>query len=231
MQLVTLTILAHADEPVGSVRLAEAFLDAGLIAGDATAGRYLRKLDRSGLTRPISTKGRLITEKGRRRLAELRAAKQNHEQSARIVQAIKATDIDEAIELLYVRRAVEAEAARLAAIRATKEEIDQILALESAQGQDLSLGETRVNAFLAFHRLVARASHNRMLIAVAMMLLDETNDYSTSSPSPSRKGLPQSSPWTITQRPRRSGAATAEAAIARSFRPADRDGAPSSGVG
>jgi DNA-binding FadR family transcriptional regulator len=118
----------------------------------------------------------VITEPGRQRLAELRLARQRDEHSARIVQAITATEIEQVADLLYVRRAVEAEAARLAALRATDEERRQIVAAAEANLQDFARDDTRVPSTLSYHRAVARASHNSLLIAVAMMLLDEEHE-------------------------------------------------------
>jgi DNA-binding FadR family transcriptional regulator len=176
LELVALALLAELDEPVGSVRLAEAFVDAGIPVAEATAGRYLRRLDRAGLTRPVSTRGRVITDSGRQRLAELRLARQRDEHSARIVQAITATEVEQVADLLYVRRAVEAEAARLAALRATDEERRLIVAAADANLHDFARDDTRVPSTLSYHRAVARASHNSLLIAVAMMLLDEEHE-------------------------------------------------------
>jgi DNA-binding FadR family transcriptional regulator len=176
LELVALGVLAQAEEPVGSVRMAEALVDAGINIAEATAGRYLRKLDRAGMTFPITTRGRVITEKGHQRLAELRLAKRQDERSDQLVRAITTTGVDEVMDLLYVRRAVEPEAARLAALRATNEDVERISAIDSAYVQDWKHSETRVGATLTFHRSVARASHNQMLIAVAMMLLDEVHE-------------------------------------------------------
>jgi GntR family transcriptional regulator, transcriptional repressor for pyruvate dehydrogenase complex len=149
---------------------------AGINIAEATAGRYLRKLDRAGLTLPISTRGRVITEKGHRRLAELRLVQRQDKHSDQLVRAITATDVNEVIDLLYVRRAAEPEAARLAALRAASPGVARISAIDSASAEDWKQSETRVGATLAFHRSLARASHNQMLIAVTLMLLDDAHE-------------------------------------------------------
>jgi DNA-binding FadR family transcriptional regulator len=177
VERTTLARLIDANEPVGSVRLAEALVEAGFEVAEATAGRILRRLDRAGLTLPLTTKGRVITPKGRQRLAELRVAKEHDTHQVRLVDAVRTRDVDEVMDLLHVRRLVEVEAARLAALRATDQDIAQLTAVDSTQLRDFSKDEpSRVEAARHFHRLVAQVSRNRVLIALAMILLDEAND-------------------------------------------------------
>ena len=177
LELTALTLLAEADEPIGSARLAEALRQAGIPVAEATAGRYLRQLDERGLTRALPAKlGRVITEAGRQRLRELRLLQRQDEHGARVLRAVNTNQIDELIDLLYVRRAVEVEAARLAARRATGDELARIADLSARHVHDVGVGRDTVEPSMQFHRLVAEASHNRMLVAVALLLLDPAHD-------------------------------------------------------
>ncbi len=177
LELTALTLLAEADEPIGSARLAEALRQAGIPVAEATAGRYLRELDERGLTRALPAKlGRVITAAGRERLRELRLLQRQDEHGARVLRAVNTNEIDELIDLLYVRRAVEAEAARLAARRATGDELARIADLSARHVHDVGAGRDTVEPSMQFHRLVAEASHNRMLVAVALLLLDPAHD-------------------------------------------------------
>lgn len=177
MELVALELLAEADEPVGSARLTETFRRAGIMVAEATAGRYLRQLDEHGYTRSPSVKtGRVITEAGRRRLAELRVIERQEHHGARVLDAVQATELDELLDLLYVRRAVEVEAARLATTRATEAEIARLAAYAEAHIHDAGEGHEIAEPSMNFHRMVAEASHNRLLIAVTLLLLDPAND-------------------------------------------------------
>jgi DNA-binding FadR family transcriptional regulator len=177
MELTALALLGGASEPIGSARLAEAFRLAGISVAEATAGRYLRQLDERGLTRALGVKlGRVITDAGRERLEELQRLRRHDEHGARLFRAVDTTEIDELMDLLYVRRAVEAEAARLAARRATEEELACIEAVSSHHVREVSIGHDTVEPSMNFHRLIAEASHNRMLLAVALLLLDPAND-------------------------------------------------------
>lgn len=177
MELATLALLAGASEPVGSARLAEALRQAGIGVAEATAGRYLRQLDERGLTRSLGTKlGRVITGAGRERLAELRRLRRQDEHGARMLRAVAATEIEGLIDLLHVRRAVEVEAARLAATRASDAELAHLADCSRRHVHEVGAGGDTVEPSMGFHRLVAEASHNRMLIAVALLLLDPANE-------------------------------------------------------
>lgn len=177
MELVTLTVLAEAEEPVGSIRLMETFHRTGIMVAEATVGRYLRQLDERGLTEsPNAKKGRLITAAGRQRLAQLQILQRQDRHGARLQDAVKATDLRELIDLLYVRRAVEIEAARLAATRATDEEIAQLATFAEAHIDRVSEDHEITEPSMNFHRMIAEASHNRMVIAVTLLLLDPAND-------------------------------------------------------
>ncbi len=177
IELAALALLAESADPIGSVRLAEVLRQGGIAVAEATAGRYLRHLDERGLTRALAGKrGRVITEAGRARLAELRDSRRQDEHGARMRRAVAATEVDELVDLLRVRRAVETEAARLAAGRATDEELAQIAAISRRHVHDVGAGRDTVEPSMHFHRIIAEASHNRMLIAVALLLLDPANE-------------------------------------------------------
>ncbi|MBX6341399.1 MAG: FCD domain-containing protein, partial [Thermomicrobiaceae bacterium] len=177
MELAALMLLDRAEEPVGAARLAQALREAGIPVAEATAGRFLRYLDERGYTRVQSTtRGRLITEAGRQRLGQLRLLQRQDEQGAQVVRAARATAIDELIDLLYVRRVVETEAARIAASRASDEEIARIWDFTEAHVHEAGEHRDTLEPSLSFHRMVVDASHNRMLIAVARLLLEPAND-------------------------------------------------------
>ena len=177
MELTALGLLERSAQPVGSARLAGVLREAGIPVAEATAGRYLRRLDERGLTRTKGPKlGRVITEAGRRRLGELRRLRRQDEHGARVLRAVNGAEVGDLVDLLYVRRAVESEAARLAALRATDEELERIGVLSAFHVREVGEGRDSVEPSMRFHRAVAEASHNRMLVAVGLLLLDPAND-------------------------------------------------------
>lgn len=100
------------------------------------------------------------------------------EQSAVLIGAATPIDVHELIDLLYTRRAIEPEAARHAALRATDEERQAIRDAANAHFHHVMggvVGTEHAAAALEFHRLVASASHNKMLAALASLTLDSSN--------------------------------------------------------
>lgn len=82
-----------------------------------------------------------------------------------------------------VRRALEVEAARLAAVRRTQDDLDACATALAARdaaadlgrasrGWDLSWGEPWVRADVAFHQAVVAAAHNPMLLEMYMEMAD-----------------------------------------------------------
>lgn len=176
-ELIALELLADSDRPIGASALKRTFAGVGIEMGEATAGRFLQHLDGRGLVRSQGPKqGRIITPKGRRRLADLRLMKRQDRVGGDLLKAIQTVDLDDLIDLLLVRRAVEVEAARLAAVRATAEELATISEQAAHHLADVPVTQAITAPAMDFHRLVAEASHNRVLITVIQLLLDPTND-------------------------------------------------------
>lgn len=181
LELLALELLVASDGPVGAMRLAETFQKAGHDLAQATAGRFLRQLDLKGFTRADGGKrGRTVTEPGVQRLRELREKLMLRERGTRLLRAATISDLSDLRELLLVRRAVECEAARLAATRASDAELDEILAHGRALREEVNSGRVPDSeSSVGFHRMVAEASHNPVLISVAMVLLEPQNAFLT----------------------------------------------------
>lgn len=177
LQLIALSTLAEAGQPVGSMRLAEAFQQAGHDLAQATAGRFLRQMDVLGLTDGEGGKrGRVITEKGLARLEELRGKMTLRQNSSRLMDAATINDLSDLHELLLVRRAVESEGARLAAERASDAELAEIVKLAQSHVRDVRAHRVPdAETSQRFHRCIAEASHNPVLVSVALVLFEPAN--------------------------------------------------------
>lgn len=175
MQLIALRVLAEAEGPSGALSLAGAFRSAGIDVAEATAGRYLRQLDERGYTRSLGKRGRVLTEAGERRLTELLQSGSLAAHGARVTAAAGGSTIEQLVDLLRVRRAVEIEAAGLAAQRASEAEIEEI-AQAAMHHIDCVETSSRVEFSHNFHALISRHSHNEMLAAMTTMLLDPRHD-------------------------------------------------------
>jgi len=165
--------LAASPGPMGCWRIRAALQGARIVASEATAGRLLRQLDHQGLTRALGSRGRVLTDKGRRHLAALERAQRRHTCHNDLLQAVRAENIEDVCDLLTARRAVEAETARLAAQRATAADIRRIEAAVRRHIQEMRSGGARLDHNRAIHHLIAQASRSRILQAVVNVLLQE----------------------------------------------------------
>ena len=159
--------------PIGCWHIRSALQAVGIIASEATAGRLLRGLDLQGLTRAIGSRGRVLTPKGRRHLATLEHARRRHSYHSDLLRAVRVETVEDVRELLTARRAVEAETARLAALRATKNHIRQIEQAVHRQIEETRRPGVAIEHNRATHGLIARASRSRILEAVVNVLLQE----------------------------------------------------------
>jgi DNA-binding FadR family transcriptional regulator len=176
-EFVTLAFIAAQEEPVGSPRLREALAEAGIRVAEATAGRFLRSLDQRGYTKTVkTTRGRVITARGEERLAELARERRRVSLSEELIAAVSADEMTALLDLLLARRAIEPEGARLAARKASLEELETIAQLARRHVQGVGDVAVMIDAGRKFHTAVAAASHNRILAAVALYMLDPVND-------------------------------------------------------
>jgi GntR family transcriptional repressor for pyruvate dehydrogenase complex len=87
-----------------------------------------------------------------------------------LFEDILAFDRDDLAALLETRAAVEIQAARLAATRATDEEIADLRATMDAFRAEVRAGNTGIEHDLMFHRKLAEASRNRVMRSLVGLL-------------------------------------------------------------
>lgn len=170
---LTLRALSNSESPVGCWRVRAALRAAGIEMSEATAGRLLRELDFQSLTQRMGSKGRLLTEDGRSRLATLEQARARSSYHSDLLQAIKAETIEDILDVLRARRAVEAECAGLAAMLATDVEIHEIEQAVQSHLAEVERGGIAGDQNRTVHRLVAQASKSRVLLAVVNLILED----------------------------------------------------------
>lgn len=175
LELIALELIAEQSSPIGASRLEAEWRSRGIDKGEATAGRFLRQLDLAGYTLLQNrTLGRVLSDAGHERLLELQREASTSDAEQALRSALDITTRSELIELLGVRKLVECETARRAAIHATDDDIREMKALVSSSceaSDDASMRES-----MAFHRAVANASRSPLLIAFMNLLQDPTND-------------------------------------------------------
>jgi GntR family transcriptional repressor for pyruvate dehydrogenase complex len=75
-------------------------------------------------------------------------------------------------ELMDVRRMFEPAVARVAALRATKEDLDDLQRILDTQRQKLKTGQSAIVEDTAFHAILARSTRNRVVMSIMATLND-----------------------------------------------------------
>ncbi|WP_249864742.1 FCD domain-containing protein [Paenibacillus konkukensis] len=172
-EYLVLKYLIQSDEPVGSWVLKVMLGLKGIELSTATIGRLLKELDSKGFTKLVDAQGRVITSEGIG-YAKMQSERIERERlQARLMMAAIPQSLDELIDLLHARKALECETARLAALRANPKDIDE-LELSLKKHADVVKGKIDpTDIALDFHIKVAKASYNRFLIASLDILIYE----------------------------------------------------------
>jgi GntR family L-lactate dehydrogenase operon transcriptional regulator len=170
-----LEFLAVQGTPVGAGVLQRALVEQGVELGPATAGRLLRQLDEQGVTEKHGRMGRTLTNHGYRRLEALRRRQDRHEHGQRFVRTIDAESPLILLDVLIGRRAIERESARLAATRATDEELRTLQSLFDQHERQRARGGDAVLENRDFHLFITRIAKSRVLETALDLILTESS--------------------------------------------------------
>jgi GntR family L-lactate dehydrogenase operon transcriptional regulator len=136
----------------------------GLDASEPSVGRALRRLDRSGFTERVSNRGRVLTPRGISYAHALLAQDERSKLEDRVLEVMRPRTVSALVDLLVVRRALEREAARLAAESASPAQVADLESQVAAPGDPIPG---------AFHESIARATGNQVLIAILSLISNE----------------------------------------------------------
>ncbi|MBO8168382.1 MAG: FCD domain-containing protein [Thermoanaerobacteraceae bacterium] len=168
-----LSIIAGKVEPIGAGALSKELRARNINISEATVGRILSDMDIQGLTEKIGFQGRKLTEKGMAHLEKLKKIKNRHLHSRELLRLLQEKGCDMLLELLVARRAIEREIARLAAINATDEEIQELIDIEKLQEERQGECGTSAEEDVRFHRAIARAAKNKVLQAAIELIRED----------------------------------------------------------
>lgn len=168
-----LLAIGDAGQPVGARAASRALAESGFSLSESTVTRLLRRLDERRLTVALGAKGRLLTDEGRA-LATLVTA--DRRRSEAFSSALDIHNVQDLRDILVARRGVEREAARAAAERATRAELQRLRELVERHSNQVAVGEIPRRGALEFHRLIGRASRNKLLAALSATVLAEETD-------------------------------------------------------
>ncbi len=169
-EYAALQIIAQSISPVGSGYLSREMGRIGVAVSEATAGRILNRFDQSGLTTKIGFQGRTLTEEGYSRLKDLESRAARNQQGEEFFSVLGSQSKERLVDILIARKAIERELARLAAIHATKEEIQEMWAVQKIQYETFSRDMEAAEQDVQFHRLIAKAARNPVLYSAIEMI-------------------------------------------------------------
>lgn len=160
-----LQALADAKEPAGSGAIGDELRLSGLAISEATVGRLLRDMDRRNLTFRVGFRGRLLAELGQSRLEELRRERERAYYGTELLNVLRAHGKEELIDLLVARRVIERETARLAAAKATGEDIEYLKRIIERHEMSVRAGIVGADEDVRFHKLIGQIAGNKVLLA------------------------------------------------------------------
>lgn len=163
IQFQILQALADSPLPRGAGAIQVALSEASIDRSEAAIGRYLRQFQRQGWVERIGFQGQVITETGRKELEKLRIERLRQGWAQDLIGQIRSGKTDVFIDLLHARRAIEGEAARLAALRATDEDLEELSRNIADQKESIDRKRTNAPFNKAFHELLVDLSHNDIL--------------------------------------------------------------------
>ncbi len=172
-----LKIMSEEHGTVGSGALSQRLRGAGYVMSEATVGRVLRELDEQGFTRRDGFRGRALTVEGRRHLETLEAYHARLHRGNHFVELLSAAGPRELLDVLVARRALERETARLAATRIEERDLDALSQLVKRHQVLTEKGSVGSDEDVQFHKIIARASGNKVLQA-AMDLIRHEDQFS-----------------------------------------------------
>ena len=148
-----LKMMKKSETPLGAGALGEMLLEHDISISEAGIGRALRGFRQQGFLLRISFQGHVIPDKGLERLKALDAARTFGEHLELLLQSgpMKGHSI---ADVLIARRALEREAAFLAAQKATADDIKKLENIIHAQYEGMERNENYANLSTAFHREV-----------------------------------------------------------------------------
>ena len=168
--LLVLEALKESPQALGSWNLTEKLEQKGMQVSSATIGRILSSLETAGYVKKDGVNGRLITNSGKRALLLAETSMYMSEHQATIENTVLASTLDEYMQILQARRAIERETARLAARRITPKEVKKLKTLLAKQEQLFNQDKSVASTDVDFHKVIAHASGNKILESLYFML-------------------------------------------------------------
>ncbi len=162
-ELLILELIRNAPEPIGSWYIVNYLNKRNIQVSSATVGRVLNKLDGMGYLQKEKFRGRVLTAKGLQVIKYNKRLKDMVKEQHKITKLIDKKLLEDLLVVLEARRAVEGAAARMAAIRATPEDIATMEQCLNYRYQNATEKNWISGDNLVFHKSIAKAAKNNIL--------------------------------------------------------------------
>ncbi len=170
LEYEVLSRLQGDGQPKGSGAIWAELHTIGISISPATVGRMLHRFGLRGYTRRVGFRGRTLTETGAKRLADLRQKRERTDWETLVVESARPKTVSELLDVLVARRVIEREIARLAALRATDNDVQALWAALEAQANAVRERGMAIDEDRHFHETLAAASGNRLLTATLRLI-------------------------------------------------------------
>ena len=161
MFFLLLSKIQEHEEPLGAWTLGALLTDQGTRLSTATIGRYLKMMDSRGLTVRKGNQGRAITESGRTWLRGVTERLARAEGPDEASTSLRVNEYSDLLDLIQVRKTIEMETVRLAALNATQEELWKLRRSVSLYYRDVAEDKSHDESAYNFHAIIAEMSHNK----------------------------------------------------------------------
>ena len=165
-ELIVLECIRDSPDPIGSWSLVEYLEERNYKVSSASIGRILYRLEQRGFVEGQGNRGRIITKAGLAAITKTKAFNSMDAHRKDLENLINSKVLEDFIMVLQARKAIERETARLAAENITeagKKSLQEILVEQEVKAKK---GESIAEIDIAFHRGIAKASHNSALLAL-----------------------------------------------------------------
>lgn len=169
-EITVLECLRQSEVALGSWNLVEKLEQMGLTVSSATIGRVLNSLERVGYVQKEGYSGRIITPQGVQALRDSEVVDNISRYQEALENVITPKTLEDFLQILQARRAIEREIAGLAAVNITQVELRRLEELLAQQHEVYGRGESIAQIDIAFHQTIARASRNVVLDSLYHML-------------------------------------------------------------
>lgn len=162
-EIQILEMIKDSLEPLGSWNIVNRMAEDSIDISSATIGRILSKLESMGYLQKEKFRGRIITDKGLHAIMFNKQLKDIATQQNKLNKFLDPQILDDFLTVLEARRTIERETARLAALRATFDEIEHMDYILSRQENKYKDHLWITEDDLDFHKSIAKASKNGIL--------------------------------------------------------------------